>query len=176
LELATPDSQQPEEVITSELQELLAPDSQEPEEVVTPELQELTPDSEMEAVPDLQMASDSITPELPDSETMVLDSLPPGFFLYARCHLIHEDRQAWNRAHSRRWPCSRCGLVHAEYRLGAMIYGLDEFDCELLISDLDNVVMHGNALMLPAHVLKMLDEKSERELAVGKDHAKAPVR
>jgi hypothetical protein len=57
-----------------------------------------------------------------------------------------------------------------------MIYGLDEFDCELLISDLDNVVMHGNALMLPAHVLKMLDEKSERELAVGKDHAKAPVR
>ncbi|PUZ52556.1 hypothetical protein GQ55_6G280200 [Panicum hallii var. hallii] len=163
-----------------ELQELVAPDSQEPEEVVMPELQELTPDLEMEVVPDLQMAPDSITPELPelapDSETMVPDSLPPGSFLCALCHLVHEVRQAWNRAHSRRWPCSRCGLVHAEYRLGAMIYGLDEFDCELLIPDLDNVVTHGNTVMLPAHVLKMLDKKRERELAAGKDHTKALVR
>ncbi|PVH66285.1 hypothetical protein PAHAL_1G195100 [Panicum hallii] len=107
---------------------------------------------------------------------MVLDSLPQGSFLCARCHLVHEDRQAWNRAYSQRWQCSRCGPVQAEYRLGTMIYGLDEFDCELLIPDLDNVVMHGNTLMLPAHVLKMLDEKRERELAAGKDHAKAPVR
>jgi hypothetical protein len=66
-----------------------------------------------------------------------------------------------------------------------MIYGPDEFDCELLIPDLDNIVMHGNTPMLPAHVLKMLNEKRERELAAGKrerelatgkDHAKAPVR
>jgi hypothetical protein len=53
MELAMPDSQQPEEVVTPELQELVAPDSQEPEEVVTPELQELTLDLEMEVVPDL---------------------------------------------------------------------------------------------------------------------------
>ncbi|PUZ56979.1 hypothetical protein GQ55_5G391700 [Panicum hallii var. hallii] len=126
------------------------------------------------------MAPDSITLELPelaaDSKMMVPDSLLPGSFLCARCHLVHEDRQACNHARSRRWPCSSCGLVHAEYRLGAMIYSLDEFDCELLIPDLDNVVMHGNTLMLPAHMLKMLDEKRERELAAGKNHAKAPVR
>ncbi|XP_025820085.1 uncharacterized protein LOC112896358 [Panicum hallii] len=123
------------------------------------------------------MAPDSIMPELPelalDSETMVPDSLPPGSFLCALCHLVHEIRQAWNRAHSWRWPCSRCGLVHAEYRLSAMIYGLDEFNCELLIPDLDNVMMHGNTVMLPAHMLKMLDKKHERELAARKDHTKA---
>ena len=94
---------------------------------------ERTPES---FVPDPQIASDSVTPELqelaPDSE-MVPDSLPPGSFICARCHLVHEDRQAWNRAHSRLWPCSRCGLVHAEYIIRAMLHGLDEFDCELFI-------------------------------------------
>ncbi|KAF0900547.1 hypothetical protein E2562_032637 [Oryza meyeriana var. granulata] len=83
------------------------------------------------------MAPDSITPELqelaPDS-AMVPDSLPPGSFICGRCHLVHEDRQAWNRAHSRFWPCSRCGLVHADYITYAMLHGLDEFNCELFIN------------------------------------------
>ncbi len=57
-----------------------------------------------------------------------------------------------------------------------MIYGLDEFDCELFIPDLENVVMHGNSIELPTHVLKMLDEKREHELAAGKDDTKATVR
>jgi hypothetical protein len=39
------------------LQELIAQDSQEPEEVITPELQEFTPDSEIEVVPDLQIGA-----------------------------------------------------------------------------------------------------------------------
>jgi len=121
-----PESQ---ELVAFESQEVVAPELQEPEEVVAP-------DSKMEVVPESQMAPDSITPELqelaPDSE-MVLDSLPPGSFLCARCHLVHEDRQAWNRAHSRFWPCSRCGLVHAEYIIRAMLHGLDEFDCKLFI-------------------------------------------
>jgi hypothetical protein len=71
-------------------------ESQEPEEVVTPALLELAPDSEMEVVPDSEM-------ELaPNSEMEVVpDSLLPGSFLCGRCHLVHEDRQAWNRAHSR---------------------------------------------------------------------------
>jgi len=111
-----------------ESQEVVAPESQEPEEVAVP-------DSEMEVVLDSQMAPDSITPELqelaPDSE-MVPDSLPSCSFVCARCHLVHEDRQAWNCAHSRFWPCSRCGLVHADYIIDAMV-GLVKLDCELFI-------------------------------------------
>ena len=142
---------------------------------------EIVPDSLLESfVPDSiavsqEMVLDSITPELqelaPDSE-MVPDSLPPGAFTCGRCHLVHEDREAWNRAHSVFWPCSRCGLVHMEYELGAMLYGLDEFDCEIFIPDPNNVVMHGNSIEVPAHVIKMLDEK----LAAAKDDAKASVR
>nr|XP_034572900.1 uncharacterized protein LOC117837393 [Setaria viridis] len=104
-----------------------------------------TPD---ELAPKSQEPKEVITP---DSE-MVPDSLPPSAFI-----------------------CSRCGLVHVEYRLGAMIYtGLDEFDCNLFIPDLDNVVMDGDTIVLPAHELKMLDEKRECELAAGKDDARAP--
>jgi hypothetical protein len=110
-ELVAPESEE----IAPESQEVVTPESQEPEEVVAP-------DSEMEVVPDSQMAPDSILPELqelaPASE-MVPDSLPPGYFTCAHYHLVYEDRQAWNRAHSRFWPCSRCGLVHTDYIIGA---------------------------------------------------------
>jgi hypothetical protein len=37
-----------------------------------------------------------------------------------------------------------------------MLHGLDEFDYELFIPDLNNVVIDGNTLVLPPHVLKML--------------------
>ncbi|CAN6209313.1 unnamed protein product [Urochloa humidicola] len=135
-----------------------APDSQEPEELVAPE-------SEVPESQDEHIAPESQELIAPESE--VPESLPPGAFTCPRCHLVHADRQSWNRAHSQRWPCSRCGLIHAEYSLGARIYGLDEFDCEVFIPDLDNVVMDGNTLLIPPHVIKMLDEK--RELAAGTD-------
>jgi len=85
--------------------EELAPDSMEmAKEVVVEEDSgdvERTPES---FVPDPQIASDSVTPELQeltlDSE-MVPDSLPPGAFVCGSYHLVHEDREAWNRAHSR---------------------------------------------------------------------------
>ncbi|CAN6313724.1 unnamed protein product [Urochloa humidicola] len=134
--LIAPDSQ--------ELGELVAPDSQEPGELVAPE-EPVTQESE-EVV---TLEPEDVTlesQELIASESQVPDSLPPGSFLCPQCHLVHEDRQSWNRAHSRRWPCSRCGLIHADYKFGAMIYGLDEFDCEVLIPDLDNVVMDGETL------------------------------
>jgi hypothetical protein len=57
-----------------------------------------------------------------------------------------------------------------------MRHGFIDFDCKLFIPDLDNVVMDGNTLVLPPHVLKMIDEKCERELAAKKDDAKASVR
>ena len=114
------DSQEPDEVIVvlaadgmvPDSQEVAADgvalDSQEPDEGITPELLELPPDS-MEVVP---------------------DSLPPGVFVCRRCGLVHEDREAWNRAHSRFHPCPSCGLVHADYSNGAML-GRIKVDCEI---------------------------------------------
>ena len=126
------------------MSEELAPDSMEmAKEVIVEEDSgdvERTPES---FVPDSQIAPDSVTPELqelaPDSE-MVPDSLPSCSFVCARCHLVHEDRQAWNRAHSRFWPCSRCGLVHADYIIDAMV-GLVKLDCELFIQHYKDLLL-----------------------------------
>ena len=92
-------------------------DSQAPDEGITPELLELPPDS-MDVVP--------------DSMEVVPDSLPPGAFVCGRCGLVHEDREAWNRAHSRFHPCPSCGLVHADYSISAML-GRIKVDCEIFM-------------------------------------------
>jgi ABC-type uncharacterized transport system ATPase subunit len=42
-----------------------------------------------------------------------------------------------------------------------MIYGLDEFDCEILIPDLNEIKMEGDTIILPPHVLKVCDELIE---------------
>ncbi|RLM54775.1 hypothetical protein C2845_PM10G13290 [Panicum miliaceum] len=143
---ATDKSLRESEEIASKWQDLVAPESQEREEVA-PESEEIAPEWQELIVSESQEPEEVVTPELLE---LALDSITPEL------HERHEDRQAWNRAHSRLWPCSRCGLVHAEYRLGAMLHGLDEFDCELFIPDLDNIVMDGNTLVLSPHVLKML--------------------
>ena len=109
MEFVAPDS---EELVTPPEEELLAPDS---EELVAPEL--VAPESEELLTPD----------SLPT--TAVPDSLPPGAFICGRCHLLHEDREAWNRAHSLLWPCARCGLVHLDYWMSSTIRSIDEFDC-----------------------------------------------
>ena len=146
LEVIPPESQEPEEVVTPDLEMEVVPDSQMEAvpDSITPELQ-MAPDSitlnsiatvaeakEAESIttdsmPDLQMAPDSIA-----TDSIVPDSLPPGDFLCGRCGLVHEDREAWNRAHSRFRPCRRCGLVHADYMSDA-IAGRVEVDCDLFI-------------------------------------------
>ena len=42
-----------------------------------------------------------------------------------------------------------------------MIYGLDKFDCEILIPDLNEIKMEGDTIILPPHVLKVCDELME---------------
>jgi len=83
-------------------------------------------------VPDsVEMVADPVD-IVPDSVEMVPEYLPPGAFVCGRCHLVHEDREAWNRAHSRFYPCPRCGLVHADYSIDAML-GHINVDCELFM-------------------------------------------
>ena len=90
----------------------VAQDSQEPDKViVVPDSQEVATDG---VALDSQEPDEGITPEL-------LDFLPPGAFVCGRCGLVHEDREAWNRAHSRFYPCPSCGLVHADIAIGVML-------------------------------------------------------
>ena len=98
------------------------------------EAESITTDS----MPDLQMAPDSIA-----TDSIVPDSLPPGAFLCGRCGLVHEDREAWNRAHSRFRPCRRCGLVHTDYMSDA-IAGRVEVDCDLFIEHVLFIVKKTN--------------------------------
>jgi hypothetical protein len=78
---------------------------------LAPDSMEMTTEDGVEQ--DMKMVPDSITSleaekvvppaplELaPESVEMVPDSLLPGAFVCGHCHLIHEDREAWNRAHS----------------------------------------------------------------------------
>jgi len=127
----------PESVAPDLLVEL--EDSIPPESEVAPKHKSSPLDSEM--VPEsLEFVPDSMAPKddsstldsgmVPQSLEFVPDSmapelehaLPPGAFVCARCHVIHENREAWNRAHSRFWPCSRCGLVHLEYMVLAQAH------------------------------------------------------
>jgi hypothetical protein len=149
--LAAPDSASRKLVPYSMAPKFVAPDSMSLELVL--DSPKLVPDS----LPDSQeLVPDSV----PDSPELVPDSLPPGAFVCARCLLVHEDRQASERAHSRRWPCSRCSLVHEEYALTTwIIYVMDTFDCKTSIPDVEKLEMDGNTIIVPEHVLKKMGEK-----------------
>ncbi|CAN6277402.1 unnamed protein product [Urochloa humidicola] len=112
-----------------ESEEVLALESK---EVIAPEV--VVPDSEQLLAPELDDAPESeevLAPDSlpPGSEMTVLESFPSGAFLCARCHLVHEERESWNRAHSSLWPCAHCSLIHLDYWMGSTIRSIDDFDC-----------------------------------------------
>ena len=147
MKMTTEDGVEQEMELAPNSMEMMTEDGVEQEMEMVPDIstsESLEPDSvkvavdvvtpySVEVTVDVVEAPDSINPLLSvdgldsviaqDSVEMVPDSLPPGAFVCGRCGLVHEDRQAWNRAHSRFWPCSRCGLVHNKYMGGAMLYG-----------------------------------------------------
>ena len=45
--------------------------------------------------------------------------------------------------------------------VSAWMYDLDEFDCEVLLPNLEDVKMDGDVILLPAHITKMLDDVAE---------------
>lgn len=150
--------------LLAELQESVLADSESLVPAPLSESIEVVLDS---IVPESEPAPDSLLALLSESLEVVPDS---G---------LHENREAWNRAHSVFWPCSRYGLVHLEYMLLAMFYGFNEFDCKDFIPDLDKVERHGDSVVFDAQVLQMLrDTTEERELAASRkdDDTKATVR
>ena len=74
-------------------------------------------------------------------------------------HSEQLSREEWRRRrYPRRCPCTRCGLVHWDYDIAAWLDGLDEFDCKVLLPNLNDVKMEGNTILLSPEILKMTDE------------------
>jgi predicted RNA-binding Zn-ribbon protein involved in translation (DUF1610 family) len=156
------------EFVTAESEELLAPESEEvlavelvaleSEEVLTPEL--VAPESEELLAPESLDSETTVPDSLPsDSEMTVPDSLSPGAFVCARCHLVHEDRESWNRSHSRLYPCVRCGLIHLDYWIISKVRW-DDFDCAAALD------AKRKRDELDAERPRELDAERERELDV----------
>ncbi|KAF0891269.1 hypothetical protein E2562_009446 [Oryza meyeriana var. granulata] len=98
------------------------------------------------------MAGDT---EVPDSRVVVCveaEDISPGC---NRCGRVHGE-EWW--CSCRRFVCSRCGLIHRDYMMTSWIYGLDEFDREVLLPNLDALEMDGNVIVLPWKEAKMGDD------------------
>ena len=40
-----------------------------------------------------------------------------------------------------------------------ILHDLDKFDCQIYIPDVDKLVMNGNNIMVPDHIMKTLDDQ-----------------
>jgi len=118
---------------------IIAQDSVEMEMEMVPDSMESTMlSSEMEVVDSMAADSEVFVPE---SEKVITPaSLPPEAFICGRCQLVHLNREAWDRVHTGKYPCSRCGLKHDDYLIFAVVRGIDNFECEMFIPDVNKIV------------------------------------
>ena len=59
--------------------------------------------------------------------------------------------------------CARCGFLHADYDVPAkFLHGVDKFDCEFFILDVEKLDMCGNTIILSDEVVKKLEERPEK--------------
>ena len=126
---------------------------------VLPDSVEVLPDS-VDVVPDsIDVLPDSVE-AVPDSVEMVSDSIES---MCPRCGTFHAGGvfgEACFQARHRARTCARCGLLHEDYDLAARIlHDLDKFDCQIYIPDVDKLVMNGNNIMVPDHIMKTLDDQ-----------------
>jgi len=140
---------------------------------------EVTPDSEMTIASEMALDSDSLKID-PDDVEMVPDSLEIALFdvevvpdsldiapdavevQCARCGMFHGGGvfgEAYFQARREARRCARCRLVHDDYDLTTWIlHGIDKFDCELFIPDVDKLEMDGDTILVPEHVEQKVDE------------------
>ncbi|CAD6342741.1 unnamed protein product [Miscanthus lutarioriparius] len=94
-----------------------------------------------------------------DSVEMVPDSVES---LCPRCGMFHADgvfREACFQARRHTRRCACCGLLHEDYDLLARwLHGMEKFDCEFCVTDVEKLQMDGDTILLPNDVIKKLDE------------------
>ncbi|CAD6214851.1 unnamed protein product [Miscanthus lutarioriparius] len=155
-----PDSVAPDLDSVVEVPDSVALDNIEmtPQELPDPVAPDL--DSVVE-VPD-SVALDNVEPldsvkEVPDSVEEVQ---------YPRCVTFHAGGvfgEACFQARRNARRCARCGLLHEDYDVPArFLYGVDKFDCEFFIPDVEKLEMHANTIILPEEIVKKLEEHDER--------------
>jgi hypothetical protein len=173
-ELAPDSMEMAKEVV---VEESFVPDSL-PDSKVVPESIEVVPDSlpdSVEVVPDsVEVLPDSVevlphfAEVLPDSVEVLPKSIE---VLCPRCCTLHAGGvfgEACFQARREARRCARCRLVHSDYDLTAWIVdGIEKFDCELYIPDMENHQMDGDAILIPEHVEKKLDEIRKMKKAEG---------
>nr|TKW26046.1 hypothetical protein SEVIR_3G160300v2 [Setaria viridis] len=124
----------------------------------------VAPDLDSVALDNIEM-----TPkELPDSGE--LDNVEPLDSVEEvqcpRCGMFHTGgafREACFQARRNARRCARYGLLHEDYDVPArFFYGVDKFDCEFFVPDVEKLEMHGNTIIVPQEVVKKLDEHNEK--------------
>ena len=85
----------------------------------------------------------------PDSMEMVPDSLPPDSitqfseaFVCRSCGDVHENREAWNRRHSRFYPCGLCGLIHEDFAISAVLGLVDNKTIVKSLANCERFAVH----------------------------------
>jgi hypothetical protein len=78
------------------------------------------------------------------------------------CGEVHDvkDNEKCHRIHREQSRCHRCGLIHKDYDISALIIdGFDNFDCEVYIPKVEELELDDNdTISLPEHVQKRVDE------------------
>lgn len=164
-------------MLEESLDSVLAPDSLEvATEDVMPNSEDVVAMKFTRAMQELEMVLDLVV--LPDSEMVAAEDMVPDseIVLCVCCgtsHAADDSEGCFQACRRARW-CGRCGLLHEDYDLAAKIlHDLDHFDCEIYIPDLDKLVMHGDTIYPPKHVMKKLDaELKMKEEAKMKEDAK----
>jgi hypothetical protein len=167
-----------EDAVTTEVSEIVAAEDDGPdsEDVIAMKLARAVQDSEM--VPDSMVAAEDVMPDsedviamklaramqdsevVPNSETVAAED--SDMVLCVRCCTSHgaADSKACYQARREARRCGRCGLLHEDYDLAAWIlHDFEHFDCKIYIPDLDKLVMRGETIILPEHVMNKLDEE-----------------
>ncbi|KAG8048493.1 hypothetical protein GUJ93_ZPchr0009g2153 [Zizania palustris] len=112
---------------------LVVPDSKDEQEDLAPDDLALLLDSKDEQ-------KDVVPEDLTPNNVMLLPSC---------CSGVHDVKDHEMSRLACRKPCYHCGLVHSDYTITSWIYSLDDFNCEILIPNIDEVNMDGTTLVLP---------------------------
>jgi hypothetical protein len=94
-----------------------------------------------------------------DFVNMVVDFVES---LCPHCGTFHAGgvfEEACFQARRRARRCAHRGLLHEDYDLTVRWFdGMEKFDCEIYVPDVEKLQMDGDTILLPEHVIKKLDE------------------
>jgi hypothetical protein len=179
------DNVEPLDSIEADLYSILeVPDSVALDNMKSPDSVEVVPDSVEEVPESIEEVVDSITldnVEPPDSvdevsDSVALDNVEPLDSVdevpdsveevqcpcYGTFHGGVFGEACFQACHNAR-RCARCGLLHVDYDVPVkFLRGMDKFDCEFFIPEVEKLEMHGNTIILSDEVVKKLEERPKK--------------